>query len=220
MVCKLWIRTTVCEKRENKRLTSTSVRLAATAAVLVSVVLFCLSACAIDITTQYEYDDLYRLTTVTFSAAVNGKPMRTLYTTTYVYDKNGNRIGMTKTACAPEIDLARETGRTEDTITVEVEGFGFQEGMEVTLILEDEIHITGTVTELTPTGAIVEFDYPEDSAEPVEVIVENPDGGTDTAPLLHFTPSTTLPGLVLLTLAIVVLFQLRRFSAIGTNKGG
>lgn len=145
------------------------------APVLIAVCGLAFPAWAIDITTDYVYDDLYRLKQVILTAEVNGQPPRTLYTTTYTYDKNGNRIGMTKAAAAPEIDEVIELDRQGSTVTFEIKGFGFQVGMEITLMLGDGTLVTGVVMELTPSGAIVEFDYTDWPPGTTSMTVLNPD---------------------------------------------
>lgn len=135
---------------------------------------------ALDATTEYVYDDLNQLTDVVFKAAANGKPERTLYTVSYTYDKNGNRKGMIRTPGTLEIDDLLGAGAHGNTFALEILGFAFQMGMEVTLTLEDETVLTGTVTALTPTSAVAAFDYDEWPSGEVTLTLENPDGQSDT----------------------------------------
>lgn len=138
-------------------------------------------ATAIDIITDYQYDELYRLTRVDYRVDVNDKGFRTLYTTTYSYDKNGNRVGMTRMVSAPMIDEVFPPISEGDQLTLEILGFGFQLGMLVTLNIGDGTLVAGVIDSLTPTGAEVSFDFDgEFTGDPV-ITVENPDTQSDTA---------------------------------------
>lgn len=135
---------------------------------------------AIDATSEYTYDDLYRLTDVVTRASVNGQPSRVLYTVHYTYDKNGNRIGMTRTAGEPAIDGVEELDRQGALITFKLLGFAFQEGMTATLWLGDGSSVDGTVSDLSPIQAIVDFPYAGWPPGPTSITIETPDAQTST----------------------------------------
>lgn len=127
---------------------------------------------------EYQYDDECQLTHVDYQVEAHGKPLRTLYSTIYNYDENGNRLGMSKQAGVPEIDEVLEVDHLGTAVALKIEGFAFQQGALVTLDFGGGQTCTGTITDITALQAIVEFDcgiWPNDNPT---VIVEMPDGQT------------------------------------------
>ena len=152
--------------------------------------LTCWSVFAEEAVTDYIYDDLYRLVLVDCKADVNGHGFRTLYTVSYSYDDNGNRIGMTRTAANPELDATPQATQFGNQITVQLIGFGFQEGMTVSLQLGCGDTVLGIITAISPTSATVTFTSTCDLLGTNTLTVLNPDGGTTSE---MFTGPAPLP---------------------------